>query len=453
VARIEFESNNGSGPLAFSPGANHYRFVGLEITRGSPGASISALSFVKGDGTAHHLVFDRVWMHGTAQDETARGLAMLNMTHVSAVDSFFTDFHCVAVSGSCTDSQALGSSGGHTPSGPYKIENNFLEASGENVLFGGGGATEVPSDIEIRGNYFFKPLIWKPGQPGFVGGLSGRPFIVKNHFELKNAQRVLFEGNLLENVWGGFSQNGYSVLLTPKNQNNHCPSCMVKDVTMRYNQIRNVGNVLTIANATSDAGGASSGGGRYSIHDLLVTDVHQSDFGGAGLFALLESTMPLLQDIRIEHVTAFIPRAVFSIMNRRQKMNNFSVTNNIFLAGEIQIGNAGGGPQSCAYQPERQGPSGILKNCFQNSSFTNNLLIGGSDWPKGNMTPKNMNAGGIRENHEPGAIPYQLCREKDDTTSCKSVSPALGAATDGRDIGADVQTIHKKMNDVIAGTR
>jgi hypothetical protein len=166
---------------------------------------------------------------------------------------------------------------------------------------------------------------------------------------------------------------------------------------------------------------------------------------------LIDSSLPLLHDVRIEHVTAFTPRAVFSILNRRAKMENFSVVNNIFTAGEIQIGNAGGGPQACADQPELQGPAGILKNCFESSSFNNNLIIGGSDWPKENLTPKDMRAASIREIHEAGAAPYQLCRQKDDSTSCKGLSPALGAATDGRDKGADVQAIHKAMNEVIAG--
>ena len=160
-----------------------------------------------------------------------------------------------------------------------------------------------------------------------------------------------------------------------------------------------------------------------------------------------------LRDVRIEHVTAFAPHAVFSIMNRRAKMDNFSVTNNIFWAGEIQIGNAGGGPQGCSFQAERQGPAGVLKNCFQNARFTNNILIGGSDWPKGNMTPKNMDAAGIREIHEAGAAPYQLCRGEDDPSPCKKASPALGAANDNKDIGADVQAIHRIMTEVIAGTR
>ena len=38
-----------------------------------------------------------------------------------------------------------------------------------------------------------------------------RPLADKNLFELKNAQRVLFEGNILENSWGGFSQRGFAI--------------------------------------------------------------------------------------------------------------------------------------------------------------------------------------------------------------------------------------------------
>ena len=64
----------------------------------------------------------------------------------------------------------------------------------------------MPTDIEIRRNDMFKPLIWMKGQPGYVGGVDGHPFIVKNLLELKNAQRVLVDGNILEYTWGGFSK-------------------------------------------------------------------------------------------------------------------------------------------------------------------------------------------------------------------------------------------------------
>jgi hypothetical protein len=52
--------------------------------------------------------------------------------------------------------------------------------------------------------------------------------------ELKNAMRVLFEANLLENSWGGFTQTGYSIVLTPVNQSDRCPVCRVNDVTIRH---------------------------------------------------------------------------------------------------------------------------------------------------------------------------------------------------------------------------
>src|ERR1700691_1079065 len=73
--------------------------------------------------------------------------------------------------------------------------------------------TFFSADIEIRCNHLFKPMFWMQGQPGF----KAPAFIVKNHFELKNAQRVLFDSNILDDNWGGFSQHGYSILLTPKN--------------------------------------------------------------------------------------------------------------------------------------------------------------------------------------------------------------------------------------------
>ena len=133
------------------------------------------------------------------------------------MDSFFTDFHCISGAGSCSDAQAIAGGGGDLPTGPYKIVNNFLEASGENIIFG-GGANPTPTDIEIRHNHFFKPLIWLKGQAGYVGAANGNPFTVKNLLELKNAQRVLVEGNILDYSWGGFSQSGFAILLTPKNQ-------------------------------------------------------------------------------------------------------------------------------------------------------------------------------------------------------------------------------------------
>ena len=70
-----------------------------------------------------------------------------------------------------------------------------------------------PSDIEIVRNHLAKPLRWRKGDPSF----EGVEWTVKNLFELKNARRVLVDGNLLEYNWPQ-AQNGFAILFTVRNQ-------------------------------------------------------------------------------------------------------------------------------------------------------------------------------------------------------------------------------------------
>jgi hypothetical protein len=451
LAKLELRPREPIGPILFDPGANHYRFIGLEVTRTPGDLPVSALATIKGNGPQggqiDHIIFDRVWMHGLAQDETTRGIYLVGMSYVAVVDSFFNDFVCVSATGSCTDSQTMATGGGHTPSSAFKIINNFLEAAGENIIFGGTPASATPTDIEIRGNFFFKPLIWKPGESGFVGGKSGRPFIVKNLFELKNAQRVLFEGNLLENCWGGFSQNGYAILLSPKNQESRCPICQVTDVTIRYNRIENVGAVFSLINVRSDAGGEATAGERYSIHDVVASGVRgrQDGYQGSGLFMQLLVAAPPMQSVSLEHITALVPRAIFGITNRGQ-FTNFKIENNILGSADVAIENQGGGQANCAFQPEQQGPSSVFKNCFAESTMSHNLFIGDGGWPKGNSSAKDARDAGIREGNDPVGKPYELCKEKNG--DCKKPSPALHAGSDGKDLGADLEKINQMLGNL-----
>jgi hypothetical protein len=383
-----------------------------------------------------------MWVHGTAQDETKGGIHLSGTTFVAVVDSYFSDFHCIARTGSCVDAQAINGGGGDEPGGPYKIVNNFLEASGQSIMFGGAPATTTPADIEIRGNYLFKPLIWKPGEQGFTGGYAGDPYIVKNNFELKNAQRVLFENNVLENCWGGFSQKGFSIVLTPANQGGKCPQCRISDVTIRYNMIRHVGGGLDISNVAGSQNSPSAGGERYSIHDLLIDDIDGERFGGTGLFVLIMSIAPPLKSVHIDHVTAFPERAILSVFNRGPKIEDFAISNSIFSAGSRQLIGAGGGPANCVQN--RDDPDSVLKNCFSGDSFANNLIIGGSSgWPRGSILVKDASQAGLREFKGGRDGDYRLCRGKEDDGSCAKPSPALAKGADGKNIGADIEGIEK----------
>ncbi len=447
MAKIEFDGSGDSGPILFLSGANHYRLIGLEITRGKPQFHMRHLIAPNEPGSAaSHLVFDRLWIHGTAQDETKDGVHLSGVTYAAVVDSYLSDFHCIAHSGSCTDAQAVNGGGGNAPGGPYKIVNNFLEASGENVMFGGAPGSSTPADIEIRRNHFFKPLLWKPGQPGFIGGYTGDPYIVKNHFELKNAQRVLLEDNLLENCWGGFTQTGFSILLTPVNQGGKCPGCRVTDVTVRYNEVRHVASGIQIATSLPKQKTPSAGGERYSIHDLIFDDIDGVAYKGFGAFMTIGSNEPPVNSVAIDHVTAFPRGPILAIVSRQGKLRNFTITNNVLTAGRRQIVSGGGGPENCT-QPRNDAASAI-ELCMDNAVFSHNLIVGArGNWPPGNTLVSDIETAGIRDFRNGNGGDYRLCRQAGGG-QCKNPSPGLKAGSDGKDIGADVDAVKSAISGV-----
>jgi len=444
LAKLIFVNKTGFGPVVFTSGANHYRLIGLEVTRSTGTGYISELITPDVAAPADHIVLDRLWVHGTAHEETARGVYVAGLVSVAIVDSFFTDFHCVSLTGTCTDAQAIGGGGGNFPSGPIKIVNNFLEGAAENISLGGGAATTTPADIEIRQNHLFKPMTWMVGQPGFVGGVDGNPFIVKNHFELKNAQRVLFEGNIAENTWGGFSQTGYSLLLTPKNQSsggkNVCPTCLVTDVTIRYNKISHAAAGMQIATVLSDSGGAAAAGARYSIHDITFDDINAAAYRGGGpLFSVMNGwSANVLNNVSISHVTGFgddtNPLLTIGNVASLPKMSGFTFINNLVLAGARPVWSSGGGITNCAYYDI---PITTINSCFASYSFVNNGIIGSpstypaSKWPQGNFFPTDPVTVQFVNYNDGNGGDYHL----------SASSPYKNAGTDHKDLGADINAL------------
>jgi len=306
---------------------------------------------------------------------------------------------------------------------------------------GGGEATMSPVDLEIRKNHFYKPRIWQKGQPGYVGGTNGNPFVVKNHFELKNAQRVLFEANILEYTWGGFSQSGYSIVLTPKNQYSLCSKCQVTDVTIRYSTISHVGGGFQIANGKSDTGGIALAGERYSIHDVTVDDIHAAAYTGTGFLAQqsMGAGSPILKEVLINHITAFPDKGLFYIGNGTsgQQMQNFTLTNSIVNSGPYPVWSTGG-LTNCAYYDV---PVTTFAACFNPYIVTKNVVIAcpskwpSSSWPGGiSLLGSATGVGFVNYNGGNGGN-YQLL----------SSSPYHGAASDGKDMGANIVLINQQV--------
>lgn len=454
MARIM--ATKGTSPLTLAAGANHYRIgPGLEITR-PVGTGIAYGMIGKQDTPADHIIIDRDWIHGTAVDETVRGVFLGGVVYAAVVDSYLNDFHCAAIIGSCSDAQAIAGGTGTQPQGTFKIENNFLEASSENVLFGGAGGTTVPTDITVVHNHMFKPLIWMPGQPGFVGvGNSdptkcanynepGRcPFVVKNLFELKNAQRVLIEGNVLENTWAGFSQPGISMLFQALNQTgSNNPNTTVADITVRYNRIAHAASAITEAIVCLSCSVNPKFAGRFSVHDDLFDDLNP--FYGLGQvsvntgkpFQIAQcTTCATIQGVAINHVTVLMAAPkTFMVLGDMSTapIQDVKVTNSIVssLPGTVITATGNGG--SCAYA----GTSTLmrLQNCLVAPQITANALIGASGaWPAGNYFPPNPSAVQFTDYNNGNGGDYHLLPS----------SPYKNAGSDGADVGANVDAVNQ----------
>ena len=95
------------------------------------------------------------YVHGHPLYGQKRGIA-LNSRSTTIRNSYIADIKTVGA-----DAQAIG---GWNGPGPFVIENNYLEASGEVFLLGGADpsiANLVSEDVAVRYNYFSRPMSWR----------------------------------------------------------------------------------------------------------------------------------------------------------------------------------------------------------------------------------------------------------------------------------------------------
>jgi hypothetical protein len=294
-------------------GADHIRFTGIEFTRVStPRALIYSLVDLSAAGPTqtNHIIFDRVWMHGINQDgnfpqtaatdtSTTRAIFLGQSNHVAVIDSYISDIYdngAIASNGN-TDAQCVGGGVGSVQNsgwGVYKFVNNHCEGASEGLILGGdvgpalspAGCTfgvncnlDVPTNVEVRSNYFFAPNSWNGNTTSPVGtGWPNR----KDGIELKSGAYVFLEGNVFENCWYNSQPYCPVINFAPKNQQyttsdpGRCPSCLVQDFVARYNYGYNYAGPYLALYTTQIVGGCAGCGQtlgrRGSIHDNLVGD-------------------------------------------------------------------------------------------------------------------------------------------------------------------------------------
>jgi len=262
---------DSSVAIATAEQAHHYKFVGIEF---SPAASskylYNLIDLGKTDYTSlsqfpHHLVFDRCYIHSTGLNTARRGVAV-NSGDTTIINSYISGF-----AGAGDETQGI--CGWNGP-GPFKIINNYIEGGAQNIMFGGADPSVpnlVPTNIEIRRNFLYKPVDW-------FGHAT-----IKAGIELKNARRVVIDGNVIE--FGGLVG---AFVLTVRNQNGSAPWSTLEDINVTNNIVRHSNTGVSIL-GRDDAHPSQQAKGIRIANNLMVDIV--PDYDAKFLFGCCADTL------------------------------------------------------------------------------------------------------------------------------------------------------------------
>ena len=402
--------------LRTEAGASHYRLVGLEVTVVDGATKAYSLVTLGESGSAqnteekqpHHLVLDRMYVHGTPTLDFQRCIA-LNSASTAIIDSWISECH-----GKGYDSQAIWGSNG---AGPYKIVNNHLAGAGENIMFGGADPKipgMLPRDIEIRRNHFYK-------DPAWIRADGYKIWTVKNLFELKMGQRVLVEGNIFENNWGD-AQVGFAIVLKSTNQSGSAPWSETSDVTFRYNLIRNSAHGVNVAAAPESKPAVPAS--RMLFEHNVFDRIGNGDYKGGRLWQV--SGVSDLTIARNTHVGG-----THGIILTGNPADRLAIVGNVFGPTRYPVSGSGRG----------YGTRGLEARATD-WRFEQNVLQGArsADYPPGNSYPRSFGFSSVAN------LLTDAAQEGGTTEAVPKPAP-------GGSPGADIGAVRTAIRGVIVGTR
>jgi hypothetical protein len=393
----KLQSPNEGPALSTEAGAHHYRLQFLEF---APNAENSGAIIALGDGSElqdtldevpHHLTLDRVYIHGDATRGQVRGIE-LNSASTEILNSHISEIKAMGL-----ESQAIASWNGP---GPYLIFNNHLEAAGQNVLIGARAPSIpslVPSEVTLRRNLVTKQLAWR-----------FQPWAVDDLVELRNAEYVIVDGNVLENTWLS-SQQGYAIVIRTANTADTPVWSSVYDVELTNNIVRNVSAGLYVGR---DATGTLSRVTEIAVRNNFFEKINR--VGGLGVFL---NTLGV-PDVSVDHNTV-VNDGYFGLLASTWPSERLTFTNNVMVDRGSAILGAGA-------------VAGLdsISRYFPRSEFFGGIFIGGKLKLVGNYFPRKIAAVGF-VNYPAGN--YRL----------SATSIYKRGATDGSDPGCDFDELER----------
>ena len=441
----------------FATGANYYRFIGLEVMRpdgvGQAGKVDSPLR-----GPRIIWCSTVSWLHGTHfRTKLTLGISLSGMKSVASDRFVFQRFslHFRHRDNVSRDMRSVEASATHKTGRSRSKTISWRLSGRERDVWGRRG-----DEFAGRYHYYQQPFLETMAVDARKFEICWRERMgsrlwFKNHLGLKNAARVLVEGNLMENSWAGFSAGWFhAILLTPKNQQHRnktfarsarSPILRFADVPSLARGCRESACDFDFREMAREEAQALAGQA-WSIHDVVLDDLNPQYSDGGTVFEIANgwSKNPL-NTVTINHITGFpnVSTHTLTMGNTQQnaQMYGFVFTNNLFITADYPVWNSVGGSTSCA---AKDVPITSIQKCLANSTFANNGLIAPppqyppSTWPAKNMFPTTVNAVEFTDFNNGNGGNYQLL----------SSSPYKNKGLDGKDLGADIAGLNAALANV-----
>jgi hypothetical protein len=383
--------------------AHHYKFIGVEFAPAQNSdyvynlIDLGASDYRTTSQFPHHLVFDRCYVHSTGLNKARRGFA-LNSGETSIINSYVSGF-----AGAGDETQAIA---GWNGPGPFHIINNYLEGGAEVLLFGGSDPSIqglVPSDIEIRRNLFHKRAEW-----------AGKATI-KGTFELKNAKRVVVDGNIIDT---GIRVTAF--VITVRNQNGGAPWSTIEDVQIVNNIVRHASTGVNILGSDDQHPGQEAK--RISIVNNLFLDLVSP--GDIAYFLQMNGA----ESVTVSHNT--VQQAGNIISSYGSPTKNFSFINNIVQYNSYGI--------ACFIQGGSCLESAFCR-CLPNATVKGNVIADNANASAGGPIQNNFPLGNlfVASYEKIGFINYAA-----DNWQLTPTSSIRRRATDGKDPGVDFNLLN-----------
>ena len=420
--------------IRHSAGAKNVRFIGLEVSLEASGGANYGMIRVgiefNDTTTSGAIIFDRCYIHADPTQCVNDGIYCWGGESIGVIDCRIADI--VGYPGlGISESHGVWI---HKFTGPSKIENCYIAASSENILTGGaqsgGDPLDLVQDLIVRGNHLFKDEAWRTALSDPGGVNDTKVPLLKNHFELKEGTRVLFEGNKCENCWpADGSQFGVSLVVKSDEG-------LTSHITIRNNFTVDTDVAMTI----TGLGGATN---LLHVHDNVFNITSKAgtpnfgDYSRMIIFGTGDApTTEAFGILRFENNT-FYDAAAPSILsmffaNTLTNIGRLIAKNNIFGTSGSRFFSNGGAENIAA-----------LDLACAAYDFDTNMVVRG--------TPPTENATFANFVTVADFVAVDWTSDTPDETLANFVltadSPGYTTGTDGTDIGADIAAITAALND------